>query len=538
MAHVWTQIPFAVVLMMAALSTINPETLEAAAIDCRSATKRFRHVIFPEVKSMIVVLLVYNALVAFTSYDLVYAMTGGGPGTATTLLSFQIWRESFSMYDFGAGSARRLHRRPHLGAADCRDHEGVALRSLRKQVMMAGRLHPVLTFIFAALILIFAGGPVLLSLYGSVVPDRILLSPDQSILTAGPSFETYRYVFTGQLPESYLQESANRAMISDAARQVPRALLNSSLNALAVMALNLILGAPAAFVFARYLFPGKRISFLYLILSPLVPAVALVTPIYMTMQWLGLVGTSVGIILVHTARALPFTVLILSVFFRKIPPEIFEAAMLDHCSRFQTFWRVAVPLALPSIGATGLFAFMLSYSEFMFSMVLSGTAATRPVSVVMAALARNTDVSWSLLNTGIFLAIVPDARPRDPRLALRRRGPAERRGQGIGDDGRGRRRRHPRPLKQRPATARQHATAGPYSPVLEVDARRLVVISGQVAVDLAGRVLGKHDRGADGARRSATAPASSRAPAARSRTCRRASGASTPSSRRAWTRGR
>ena len=104
-AHVWTQIPFAVVLMMAALSTINPETLEAAAIDCRSATKRFRHVIFPEVKSMIVVLLVYNALVAFTSYDLVYAMTGGGPGTATTLLSFQIWRESFSMYDFGAGSA-------------------------------------------------------------------------------------------------------------------------------------------------------------------------------------------------------------------------------------------------------------------------------------------------------------------------------------------------------------------------------------------------------------------------------------------------
>jgi ABC-type sugar transport system permease subunit len=104
-AHVWTQIPFAVVLMMAALSAINSETLEAAAIDCRNPFKRFRHVVFPEIKAMIVVLLVYNALTAFTSYDLVYAMTGGGPGTATTLLSFQIWRESFSMYDFGAGSA-------------------------------------------------------------------------------------------------------------------------------------------------------------------------------------------------------------------------------------------------------------------------------------------------------------------------------------------------------------------------------------------------------------------------------------------------
>ena len=54
---------------------------------------------------MVVLLLVYNALTAFTSYDLIYAMTGGGPGTATTLLSFQIWKESFSMYDFGTGSA-------------------------------------------------------------------------------------------------------------------------------------------------------------------------------------------------------------------------------------------------------------------------------------------------------------------------------------------------------------------------------------------------------------------------------------------------
>lgn len=272
---------------------------------------------------------------------------------------------------------------------------------------MAVRQHPLATFAFAALILLFTGGPVLLSLYGSLVPDRVLLNPEQSILTEGPNFETYRYVFTGQLPDSYKQESANRAMISDAARQVPGALVNSSINALAAMLLNLILGAPAAFVFARYVFPGKRVSFMYLILSPLVPAVALVTPIYMMLEFLGLVGTQIGIILVHTAKALPFTVLILSVFFRKIPAEIFEAATLDHCSRFQTFWRIAVPLALPSVGATGLFAFMLSYSEYMFAMVLSGDAQTRPVSVVMAALARNTDVSWSLLNTGIFIAILP-----------------------------------------------------------------------------------------------------------------------------------
>ncbi len=272
---------------------------------------------------------------------------------------------------------------------------------------MTGRLNPVLTFFFAAVIILFTGGPVLLSLYGSLVPDRILLDSSKSIFTEGPNFETYRYIFTGELPKSYLTEGANRAMISNAARQVPQSLINSAIIAFSAMSLNLLFGAPAAYIFARYVFPGKKLTFLFLILSPLVPAVALITPIYMALQSIGLVGTRLGIILVHTAKALPFTVLILSVFFRKMPAEIFEAAVLDHCSRFQSFFRLALPLAMPSIGATGLFAFMLSYSEFMFSLVLSGDARTRPVSVVMAALARNTDVSWSLLNTAIFVAIIP-----------------------------------------------------------------------------------------------------------------------------------
>jgi len=104
-AYVWTQIPFAVVLLMAALTAINPETLEAAKVDGATPRQRFRFVTYPQIKAMIVVLLVYNALTAFTSYDLVYAMTGGGPGQTTTMLSFQIWRQSFSLYDFGAGSA-------------------------------------------------------------------------------------------------------------------------------------------------------------------------------------------------------------------------------------------------------------------------------------------------------------------------------------------------------------------------------------------------------------------------------------------------
>ena len=66
-----------------------------------------------------------------------------------------------------------------------------------------------------------------------------------------------------------------------------------------------------------------------------------------------------------------------------------------------------LPLSLPSLAATGLFAFMLSYAEFLFALVLSGDAANRPLSVVMASLARNVDVSWGILNSAIFLAVLP-----------------------------------------------------------------------------------------------------------------------------------
>jgi multiple sugar transport system permease protein len=269
--------------------------------------------------------------------------------------------------------------------------------------MRAGRI---LTAIGALLILLFTAGPLVLAVAGSVIPDRVMFAADRGLFDE-VTLENYRFVFTGKVPPAYLKSGANRTMISDAARQAPLSLWNSAQIALSALAINILLGTPAAFIFGRYAFRAKRLSFMFLTLSPLVPTIALITPIYMMLQSAGLLGTKFAIILVHSIRALPFTVLILSVFFRKMPIELFEAAAIDGCSRFQAFLRIAVPLALPPMAATGLFAFMLSYAEFMFSMVLSGKATSRPMSVVMASLARNPDVSWSLLNTGIVIAILP-----------------------------------------------------------------------------------------------------------------------------------
>jgi ABC-type sugar transport system permease subunit len=104
-AFVWTQFPFAAILIMAALSAIDRTLYDAALVDGAGPWQRFRYITFPSIKPILVVLAVYQSLVALTSYDLAYALTAGGPGTATTLLSFEIWKESFSMMDFGTGSA-------------------------------------------------------------------------------------------------------------------------------------------------------------------------------------------------------------------------------------------------------------------------------------------------------------------------------------------------------------------------------------------------------------------------------------------------
>ncbi len=104
-AHVWTQIPFAGVLLMAALTTINQELYEAAEVDGAGPFRRLIHVTIPQIKGMLMVAFIYELIIGITTYDVVYSMTGGGPGGATTLLSYYIWAESFKMLHFGRGAA-------------------------------------------------------------------------------------------------------------------------------------------------------------------------------------------------------------------------------------------------------------------------------------------------------------------------------------------------------------------------------------------------------------------------------------------------
>jgi ABC-type glycerol-3-phosphate transport system permease component len=222
-----------------------------------------------------------------------------------------------------------------------------------------------------------------------------------------PTLAYYNYIFTGTVPQTYELRGAMRSMITQEARQIPHSMMNSAIIALSVMGVNILFGSMAAYAFARIRFRGKSATFMGIVMCRLLPATALAVPFYLIVQGMGLLDTKVAMVLVHSLLTLPFTVLILSVFFRRIPIDIEEAATVDGAGRMQIFMKITLPLSAASMVATGLFAFMLSYSEFLYSLILGGTAKTRTLSVAMAALSTNTDVAWGMLMAGIFITLIP-----------------------------------------------------------------------------------------------------------------------------------
>ena len=259
----------------------------------------------------------------------------------------------------------------------------------------------------ALIVFLFCVGPLIITLFGGIIPDAALLSYPPKWFSMKPTLDYYNYIFTGTIPQAYEVRGAMRGMITQEARQIPNSMLNSAIIALAVMGINILFGSMAAYAFARIRFKGKTVTFMGIVMCRLLPAVTLAVPFYLIVQALGFLDTKIAIVMVHSLLTLPFTVLILSVFFRRIPIDIEEAATVDGATRIQIFRKITLPLSAASMVATGLFAFMLSYSEFMYSLILSGTEKTRTLPVIMASLSTQTDVAWGMLMAGVFITLIP-----------------------------------------------------------------------------------------------------------------------------------
>lgn len=270
---------------------------------------------------------------------------------------------------------------------------------LRRAIVYGG------VFLLAA----FLFGPFLLVGTASLVEYGDLLTFPPNWFAHGVSLGNYEYVLTGQVPQSFLREGGQMMYPSQEVRHFPQSVLNSFSVALAVMLINLVLGCFAGYAYSRLRFPLYGTTFNFVLFSRLIPTVALAIPYYLIVQSAGLLNNPVSLIAIYAVLTLPFTVLLLTLHFRSVPEEVEESAQVEGASNLQIMLHITLPLSLPSLIGTGLFAFMLAYSEFLFALLLTTKAERWTMAVNFGVLVANPDVSWGLLNSCIIMGILPTA---------------------------------------------------------------------------------------------------------------------------------
>jgi multiple sugar transport system permease protein len=174
------------------------------------------------------------------------------------------------------------------------------------------------------------------------------------------------------------------------------ALKNSAIVAFMTTALSLIVGSFCAYALARL-----RIRFKFLILATILtittfPQITIAAPIFKLWRDIGLYNTLTGLIIPYLTFALPLSIYILTSFFREIPRDLEEAALVDGATNFQAFYKVVVPLAAPGLATAGILTFIAAWNEFLLAITLTSSPAKRTVPAAIAFFTGSTQYEQPL----------------------------------------------------------------------------------------------------------------------------------------------
>jgi multiple sugar transport system permease protein len=183
--------------------------------------------------------------------------------------------------------------------------------------------------------------------------------------------------------------------------------MNSLVISLTSTVVAILIGMMGGYAFARYRFRGKATLFLGFMLSRTVPGVALSLPLFILWSRLGLIDTSLGLILVYMAINIPFTIWLTDGFFRQIPVDLSEAAQIDGCTRWQAFWKVEFPLAKSGLASAAIFAFLISWNEYALASQLTRTTASKTMPVGLMDFTAQFTVDWTGMSAMAVLIIIP-----------------------------------------------------------------------------------------------------------------------------------
>jgi multiple sugar transport system permease protein len=243
-----------------------------------------------------------------------------------------------------------------------------------------------LTYVGLAVALVFFLGPFFWIVTTSLKGNEDFFAYPPVWVPSEPSLTHYVRLFTHASGGRYF---ANSVVIS----------------ALSMLA-ALVVSLPTAYSMARWRFGGGLLSTVLLILRML-PAIALIIPIYLMYKMLGLTNNYLGLVALYTVVYIPFAVWLLVGFLRDFPVEIEEAALIDGCSRLRALIRVVIPIIAPGLAVVALFAFIATWNEFLFAIVLTGIETKTMMVLVTSFTTGGTDQFYGEASASVVLGVLP-----------------------------------------------------------------------------------------------------------------------------------
>ncbi|MBL1054714.1 MAG: carbohydrate ABC transporter permease [Escherichia coli] len=220
------------------------------------------------------------------------------------------------------------------------------------------------------------------------------------------SFKTNREILSNglQLPSTFSFSGYKQALEM---APILKFFVNSLIVSFASTALNVFILAMAGYVFAKKKFRFKNLIFGILSLSMVIPSTALMSPVYTVITKLHLYDTKMALILVYTALSMPISLMILRSAFAAIPTELEEAAYIDGAGFFRTFWQVMMPCAKGGLASAAVLAFLESWNEFTFALLLTSSTSTRTLPLSLSYFTSQFSFNYTAMFAAITIAVLP-----------------------------------------------------------------------------------------------------------------------------------
>lgn len=269
--------------------------------------------------------------------------------------------------------------------------------------------HRCMVYVFALLTALLFLSPVVWLVSASLQKERDLLVIPPRFIPEYPSTEAYLKLLAADYYENTkaTDEGVRSYSVPNQAKLYPGALLNSFVVSASTTLICLLIGSLTAYTITRLKFKGRTTLFFGILACRMVPALALVIPFFMIARTLGLIDRKIWLIGVYCSFALPYVIWMLKGFFDAVPRELEESARIDGCSRVGTIWRIIYPIILPGLVAAGIFAFMQTWNEFFYALIMTDTGRAFTVPVISGMFASELDIDYTLMITSGVLTMLP-----------------------------------------------------------------------------------------------------------------------------------